>query len=108
MYNVVVAPSVSEALVEFAEKCALDNGVECALHLADSFDHAVESLKEMPHRGAKNLEYIPKRYRIITFWRHLWLVYQIGEKERTVFIDYLLDDRSDYGRLFKNGGQGGK
>lgn len=102
MYDVVVAPSVSEVLVRYAEKCALDNGIECALHLADSFDQAVDSLKEMPHRGARNLEYIPRRYRSITFWKHLWLVYQIGEQERKVYIDYLLDDRSDYGRLFKN------
>lgn len=100
MYSVVVAPSLSEVLIDYAQKCAMDNGEECGLRLVDSFDHAVASLKEMPQRGSRKLAYIPSRYRIISFWKHLWLVYQIGQMEETVYIDYLIDDRSDYGRLF--------
>lgn len=99
MYNVVVAPIVSEILIEYAKKFALDNGMECSLNLVDSFDKVIESLKELPQRGTRKLEYIPSRYHVITFWKHLWLVYQIDSN--MVYIDYIIDDRSDYGRLLK-------
>lgn len=86
--------------MEYAVKCAEDNGTDCALRLADSFDKVVDSLQELPERGVKKLRYIPSRYHIIPFWRHLWLVYQIDHKELVVYIEYLIDDRSNYGRLF--------
>ncbi|WP_343208411.1 type II toxin-antitoxin system RelE/ParE family toxin [Anaerolentibacter hominis] len=101
MYKVVVAPVTSDMLTEYAVQIAVDNGIECALRLADAFDEAVESLRELPQRGVRNLSYIPARYHVIPFWKHLWLVYQIQLKEHTVYMDYLIDDRSDYGRLFQ-------
>lgn len=51
--------------MEYAVKCAEDNGTDCALRLADSFDKVVDSLQELPERGVKKLRYIPSRYHII-------------------------------------------
>ena len=101
MYKVVVDPRTSDMLTEYARKFAGDNGIECAMRLVDAFDEAVNSLKELPQRCVKKLSYIPARYHIIPFWKHLWLVYQIDFEERMVYIDYMVDDRSDYGRLFQ-------
>lgn len=100
MYEVVVAPVVSEMLIDHAQQFASEHGMECALKLMDSFDCTMESLKEMPQRGIRKLAYIPSRYYLITFWKHLWFVYQIDVRNNKVYIDYMIDDRSDYGRLF--------
>lgn len=101
MYKVVVAPVTSELLTGYAGKFAADNGIECTMSLIDAFEKAVASLTEMPQRGVRKLSYIPARYHTISFWKHLWLVYQINCDENIVYIDYLIDDRSDYGRLFR-------
>lgn len=100
MYNVLVTPSVSDILIDYTRRFAMDNGIDCANRFTDSFDKAVDSLSEIPQRGVRKLKYIPYRYHIIPFWKHLWLVYQISEKTRVVYIDFLIDDRSDYGKLF--------
>lgn len=100
VYKVEVAPRVSDILIRYAEKFASDNVIECALNLTNSFDEAVDSLAEMPERGVRKIKYIPKRYHIINFWKHLGLVYQISEMNHTVYIDFLIDDHSDYGKLF--------
>ncbi len=31
------------------------------------------------------------------FWAHLWLVYQIKEEDKCVKIEYIIDDRQNYG-----------
>ena len=100
MYNVVVTPEVTDILIGYAQKCAIDNGIECATNLVDSFDKAINSLETLPKRGIKKLQYIPAKYHIITFWKHLWLVYPVDHDNFTVYIDYLIDDRSNYRRLF--------
>lgn len=101
MYKIYVAPAVNEALVDFSIRCTLDHGVECADRMVAGFQKSVSLLKEFPQRGVQRLRYIPKQYRVITFWTHKWLVYQIDEISKEVFIDYMIDDRSNYGRLLK-------
>ena len=101
MYSVLVAPNVSEILVEYASKFAIDNGIECATKLVDNFDKVIISLQELPQRGVRKLAYIPDRYHIINIWPHLWLVYQIDNQNQKIYIDYLINDRSNYGVLFK-------
>ena len=101
MYNVVVSPAATNVLINYATKCAVDNGEECAYRLVDSFDKAVLSLEDLPERATRKLLYIPSKYRIITFWKHLWLVFQVNKKDITVYIDYVIDDRSVYEALFK-------
>lgn len=100
MYEVVVAPAVSEMLIDYARQFASEHGADCSMKFVNSFDSAVDSLKEMPQRGIRKLAYIPSRYYLISFWKHLWFVYQIDVPSNKVYIEYIIDDRSDYGRLF--------
>lgn len=47
--------------------------------------------------GCARLKYVPSKYRVINFWAHLWLVYQIKEEDKCVKIEYIIDDRQNYG-----------
>lgn len=100
MYEVIVAPVLSDMLIDYAQQIASEHGMECALKLIDSFDNATESLKEIPQHGIRKLAYIPSRYYLITFWKHLWFIYQVDAQNNKEYIDYMIDDRSVYGRLF--------
>lgn len=101
MYNVVVSPTATNVLINYAKKFAVDNGEECANRLVDSFDQTVLSLNDMPERAIRKLLFIPSKYHIIPFGKHLWLVFQINKRENVVFVDYVIDDRSSYDLLFK-------
>ena len=101
MYEAIVDSTVEEELLSFVVRCTIDNGEECGEHVVDSFAHAVELLSEYPQRGVQRLADIPSSYRAIRFWKHKWLVYLIDEESSKVYIDYLIDDRSNYGRLLK-------
>ena len=86
MYKVEVSPTANSVLEEYTFRCARDNGEECALRLLDSFDEKVSYLKTTPLMGCARLKYIPSKYRIITFWPHLWLVFQVQEYNHCVKI----------------------
>lgn len=101
MYKVAVDPKVEEELLNFAIRCTIDHGMDCGERMTQAFAHTVELPAEYPQRGVQRLEYIPSAYRAVRFWKHKWLVYLIHEKEHTVYIDFLIDDRSNYGRLLK-------
>ena len=101
MYNVDISPAALEVLELYVELCAKDNGVECALRLLDSYDEKIEILEKQPLIGCARLKYIPNKYRVINFWPHLWFVFQIYEKNRVVKLEYIIDDRQNYGRFIK-------
>lgn len=42
MYDVMVVPIVSNILVQYIEKCALENDTDCEFDLVDIFDRTVE------------------------------------------------------------------
>ena len=102
MYNVVVEPETGDKLIELAVAYALEHGEYSSEKLIKSFERAVASLEFMPQRGCQTIEYIPEKYRTIPFWQHLWLIYQIDEDSLTVFIDHVIDERSDYGALISS------
>lgn len=58
MYKVSVAPIVSEILIQYTERFAADNGIDCASRFIDNFDKAIESLKELLHRGVKKISMV--------------------------------------------------
>ena len=99
MYEVRIQPKVDKALVDFAIRCAVDNGKECADRMTDSFEKTIALLEDFPQRGVQRLKYLPDYYRAVTFWSHKWLVYRIDETGKIVYINYLIDDRSNYGTL---------
>ena len=52
-----------------------------------------------PFIGCARLRYIPAKYRVTNFWPHLWFVFQVKENEKSVKIDYIIDDRQNYGEF---------
>ncbi len=101
MYKVDVSLEANEVLGEYTYCCARDNGEECALRLLDAFDDKVGYLETTPMIGCARLRYIPSKYRVITFWPHLWLVFQVKEEEKSVKIEYIIDDRQNYGSFLR-------
>lgn len=101
MYKVDVSPTANSVLEEYSFRCAKDNGVECALRFLDAFDDKVAYLEATPLIGCARLKYIPSKYRVITFWPHLWLVFQIKDEEACVKIEYIIDDRQNYGPFLR-------
>lgn len=101
MYKVDISPAANEVLREYVFRCANDNGEECALRLLDAFDDKVSYLENTPLIGCARLRYIPSKYQVITFWPHLWLVFQVKEEEKCVKIEYIIDDRQNYGSFLR-------
>lgn len=101
MYKVDVSPAANEVLGEYTFRCAKDNGEECALRFLDAFDEKVGCLETTPMIGCARLRYISSKYRVIAFWPHLWLVFQVKEEEKCVKIEYIIDDRQNYGSFLR-------
>ncbi len=99
MYKVEISPTANDVLKEYTFRCARDNGEDCALRLLDSFDEKVEYLETTPMIGCGRLRFVPAKYRVLNFWPHLWFVFQIKEIDNIVKIDYIIDDRQNYGPI---------
>lgn len=99
MYTVDISPAANTVLEEYTYRCARDNGEECALRLLDSYDKAISLLEMTPFIGCARLRYIPAKYRVTNFWPHLWFVFQVKGNEKSVKIDYIIDDRQNYGEF---------
>ena len=97
-YQVIVSQRAAEMMVSHAGFLA---GIspEAAERLIDAFQKAAGSLSQMPHRG-KYLtgEFIPpNKYRQLVIGKRYLLIYQ--KVNDTVYIDYVVDGRQDYGWL---------
>lgn len=101
MYKVDISPTAYSVLEEYVFRCARDNGEECAYRLTDAYDEKISYLETTPFLGCSRLKYIPPKYRVLNFWPHLWFVFQIKEKENNVKIEYIIDDRQNYGAFIK-------
>ena len=99
-YRVYVSPKAQEQLVAKAREYTIMQDEELGNKFIDSFAAAKTSMENLPERGSHRLRYLPSMYRLIPFWSHLWLVYRVNKKEKVVYIDLVIDDRSDYGSLF--------
>lgn len=97
MYKVDMSPVAREVLNVYVRCCARDNGTDCALRLLDSYDEKISYLEQQPKIGCGRLKYIPDKYRVLNFWPHLWFVFQIYEKTQEIKIEYIIDDRQNYG-----------
>ena len=101
MYKVDISPTANSVLEEYTFRCSNDSGTDCALRLLDSFDSKVSYLESTPMLGCARLKYILSKYRVINFWTHLWLVYQVKDKDKCVKIEYIIDDRQNYGSFLR-------
>ena len=77
---------------------SIDSVAEC---LTVEFQKAAKSLEQMPQRCPwLKGEYIPRNvYRFILFEKRYMLIFQIVD--HTVYADYVVDCRQDYGWLLR-------
>lgn len=101
MYKVDISPAANSVLEEYTFRCAGDNGEECALRLLDAYDEKITYLETTPLIGCARLRYVPSKYRVLNFWPHLWFVFQVKEDKKCVKIEYIIDDRQNYGTFLR-------
>lgn len=99
-YQVIVSERATQMLVSHVAFLA-QVSEEAAQCLASSFDTAARSLETMPHRCPWLVgEYIPRNaYRYLLFEKQYMLIFQV--KDKTVYADYVLDCRQEYGWLIR-------
>lgn len=97
MYSVEVSPAAEEIFYENFARGLEEFGEAVARELLDSYDNNISFLEFNPLVGCKRFRYIPKKYMVFLLWKHLWFVFQIYEDEKIVKIEYIIDDRQNYG-----------
>lgn len=99
-YTVVVSSTATQMLVSHAAFLAKVSPAAAAERLVDEFQQAASSLETMPQRCPwLTGDYIPAHtYRYILFEKRYMGIYQTVDD--TVYLDYVLDCRQDYGWLF--------
>ena len=99
-YCVVVSARATQMLVSHAAFLAQISPA-AAERLTVEFEKAAKSLEQMPQRCPwLKGEYIPKNaYRFILFEKRYMLIFQIVDN--TVYADYVIDCRQDYGWLIR-------
>ena len=98
-YKVTVSKRATQQLVEAASfQARLDE--KLAHKLVAEFRIAVDSLRILPFRNptVRSEVFTVEKYRKMVFGKWYLLIYQI--KGDTVYIEYLIDGRSDYQWLF--------
>ena len=99
-YRVIVSEQATRMLVSHAAFLA-QVSPEAAESLTVEFEKAANSLEAMPQRCPwLSGEYIPKHaYRFILFEKRYMIIFQIIDD--TVYADYVVDCRQDYGWLIR-------
>ncbi|MGN0336115.1 MAG: type II toxin-antitoxin system RelE/ParE family toxin [Lachnospiraceae bacterium] len=98
-YRVDISPDAKREFVSYLDG-AEEFGVQTVTELLDSFDRCIEALEKMPYAGFEKLKYIPAKYKVMHMWKHYWMIFQIYEEEKAVKIEYIIDDRQNYGTFF--------
>lgn len=99
-YKVIVSKRATEMLVAHTAFLAKASK-SAAQQLVKSFRQATASLEKFPQRCPWLFsDYIPSnKYRYLIFDKRYLLIYQI--RDDTVYLDYVLDCRQDYGWLLR-------
>ena len=99
-YCVIVSQRATQMLVSHAAFLA-QVSPEAAERLTAEFEKTANSLEIMPQRCPwLSEEYIPKNtYRFILFEKRYMIIFQIID--HTVYADYVVDCRQDYGWLIR-------
>lgn len=99
-YHVIISERATQMVASHAAFLARVS-IDAAERLATAFEDTAYSLETMPHRCQYLMgEYIPRNiYRTILFEQRYLIIFQIIED--TVYVDYVVDCRQDYGWLLK-------
>ena len=95
VYQVIVSKRAAQQLVELAAFAA---GLEerIGYQLIEDFRKAADSLQRFPYRNPilRSEVFTAEKYRKMVFDKWYLLIYQI--KGESVYIEYIIDGRSDY------------
>ncbi len=99
-YRVLLSPKAKEMLDDHIVFLAQLN-VDAAVNLKNAFLKALRSLETMPLRfPVLESEYIKfGKYRKMLVEKRYLVIYQI--KENTVYVDYIVDCRANFGWLLR-------
>lgn len=97
--KVEISPDAKAILFEWIELIETDRGADVANELIDAYEKVIILLENNPEVGTGNLKDLPKKYRALLLWKHLWIIYQMSENQGIVKIEYIIDDRQNY-KLF--------
>lgn len=97
-YNVDISPDAKKELNNYISG-VMEFGSETVSKILDAFDECICILETTPNAGFDKLKYIPAKYKVIYLLKHYWMIFQIYEDEHCVKIDYVIDDRQNYGRF---------
>ena len=95
-YRVDISPDAKKEFVNYLDG-AEEFGAPTVTELLDSLDRCIEALEDMAHEEIEKMKYIPAKYKVMHIWKHYWMIFQIYEEEKAVKIEYIIDDRQNYG-----------
>lgn len=97
-YRVIISGEATQMLVSHTRFLA-QVSESAAMRLIDAFQESASSLTRFPERGPWLSDpQIPlEKYRKLLLEKRYLLIYQI--KEKTVYVDSVIDTRQDYGWL---------
>lgn len=100
-YIVDISPEAAQELNEYLDRALREFGTVTANDLLDAYDSAIDILEKTPYAATGQLLYIPSKYHFIHLWKHYWMVYQIYEDRHQVKIEYVIDNRMNYGSFVR-------
>lgn len=97
-YNVIISERTTQMLISHSRFLA-QVSENAAIKLIDEFQEKVNSLETMPDRNPllEDTFISERKYRKLVMKKRYLLIYQV--KEDTVYVDYIVDCRQDYGWL---------
>ena len=99
-YEVIISQRATRMLVSHVSFLA-NVSREAATRLVTDFREKAKSLEQMPNRCPWLIaEFIPQnKYRYLIFQKRYLMIFQV--KDNTVYVDYVVDTRQDYGWLIR-------
>lgn len=101
MYKADISPMAEEVLQQYIMSSLQEYGEDTANKIVDAYEQNLSLLENNPLVGCGRLEYIPRKYRVFPLWKHLWFVFQIYEETKVIKIEYIIDDRQNYGEFLR-------
>lgn len=96
-YSVQISPDAKGELLTYLLRAEKEYGKVTANKLIEGYEKCLDVLEQTPYAYFDKLKYIPAKYKFFRIWKHYWAIFQIKEEDRLVIIDYVIDDRQNYG-----------
>ncbi len=102
IYRVEISTEALDMLMKHVAFLAGESK-DAAEKLRDEFKTQAQSLSRMPHRCPwLEGDYFPyRKYYKLIFGERYAIIYQVDEEAAVVYVDYVIDFRTEYSLLFK-------